>query len=518
MHLLGSQSYQNIIVLQTLVLAIFPVLLYYVGKEIGGQPVGVGLAMLTAFRDINSNLAVPFASNVAYSKLFGSELPAALLISLAALLAIRWLRMSNRPTWLPLLIGGVLGATALVRLQSSILIVVILAIAFFVISDRRRWLKHAILVVTGFAFVLTPWLVRNYVAAGGLVLDNPTSQTMTMARRWSGSTGNETLPRLPGESDAQYSSRLVKMAMASFKDNPGFVLHSAANHFINSEIASLLAFPVRDEVLSPSEFLIPQHTFWRTPLTLSQIPLFVFYLLLFSIGLASAWHYHRWIGLLPLGLGVVYNLWTALFLSSGERFIVPLDWSIHLYELFGLLILGGLLLSFVQGARENISAWIQRPFNNHIIAEASPALSRRYFSLSLILVLFLGAFLPVTEFIFPQKYPTQSQEEIIQQIGMMAEEGEIALYGRAVYPRYYNAGDGEPGTAKLGYGVAEKARLVFFLVGPQNGLVIFDLESAPQFFPNTSDVYMIGTQMENYFSPRVVKVIKNSQTELYINK
>ena len=517
-HFLGNQNYQNIITLQSLVLAIFPVLLYFLGKDIGGRPLGLGLALLAAFRDINSNIAVPFASNVTYSKLFLSEFPTALLISLATLLAIRWLRSSNRHSWFPLLIGGVLGAAALIRLQSSILAATIILLAFFVISNHKQWLKGSFFIVIGFALTIAPWLIRNYVATGGLVLDNPISQTMTMARRWSGSTGNEILPRLAGENDAQYSSRLTKMALASIKQNPGFILHTAANHFVNSEIASLLAFPIRDEILSPWELLIPQHAFWKTPLAVNQIPLFAFYLFLFSVGVVTAWHYHGMIGLLPLGLGLAYNLWTALFLSSGERFIVPLDWSVHLYELFGVLILGGLLLSFVQGVREDISAWIRMPSNDHSAIDESPVLSRRHLILSLILVLFLGAFLPMTESIFPQKYPPKSQIEIVQQIGMTAENGEIALYGRAIYPRYYDAGDGEPGTAKLGYGSDEKARLLFFLVGPQNGLVIFELDNAPQFFPNTSDVYMIGTQTDNYFSPRVVKVTKDSQTELYIDK
>jgi hypothetical protein len=341
---------------------------------------------------------------------------------------------------------------------------------------------------------------------------------MTMARRWSGSMGNETLPRLPGENDAHYSSRLTKLAIASFKQNPGFVLGTAANHFVNNEIASLLAFPVRDEIQSPVELFVPQHPFWRTPLTTSQIPLFAFYLFLFSVGLATAWHRHGWIGLFPLALGLVYNLWTALFLSSGVRFIVPLDWSVHLYEFWGLILLGGWLLSFTQGARENILDWLQSPSGYATINNETPALSRRRFLLSFAAVLILGVFLPITESIFPQKYSPKSQSEIVQQVGVAMEEGEIALYGRAVYPRYYDAGDGEPGTAKLGYGPEKNARLVFFLIGPENELVIFDLENAPLFFPNTADVYMIGTQKDNYFSPRVVKVIKNSKAELYINK
>jgi hypothetical protein len=135
--------------------------------------------------------------------------------------------------------------------------------------------------------------------------------------------------------------------------------------------------------------------------------------------------------------------------------------------------------------------------------------------LSFLLVLCLGGFLPFTEFSFPQKYPPKSQTEIMEQIGQTARPGELALYGRAVYPRYYESGDGEPETAKLGYGPVEQARLVFYLVGPNNGLVIFELENAPMFFPHASDVLMVGTKADGYFSPRVVMVIKDSRTEIY---
>jgi hypothetical protein len=371
--------------------------------------------------------------------------------------------------------------------------------------------------VTGFLLTMTPWLIRNYQAAGGLVLDNPISQTMTMARRWSGDTGNEILERLPGENVAQYSSRLTKMAVRDLMENPRFVLGTAANHFVNSEIASLLAFPARDQLSAPSELLSPQRAFWKTPLVRAQVPSLVFYVFLFSLGLAAAWHYHKLLGLLPLGLGLLYNAWTALFLSSGERFVVPVDWSVHLYELFGLLLLGALALSFTRGGYETISAWLRMPTPRPSVTDR-PAFSRRYFALSLAGVIVLSLFLPVTEFIFPQKYPPKSQPELTQEIGMPAQQGEIALYGRAVYPRYYDAGDGEPGTAKLGYGKEEKARLVFFLIGPESSLVIFELEKPPPFFPHTSDVYMIGTQTGGYFSPRVVKVMNGSQTQLYRNK
>ncbi len=518
LHLLGNQNYNNIIALQTLVLAFFPVLLYSLGTEIGGWPLGLSLSLLTAFRDINSNIAAPFADNVTYSKLFLSELPAALLISLAALLIIRWLRSVDRPVWYPLLIGGVLGAATLIRLQSFVLIIVILLLAFIAIRNWNQWLKSTFVLVTAFVLVVAPWIIRNYFATGGLVLDNPISQTMTMARRWSGSTGNEAIPRLLGENDAQYSSRLTRMAIESFKQHPRFILGMAANHFVNSEIGSLLAFPLRDKLISPSEVVLPEHAFWKTPVTVKQLPLFLFYLFLFAVGVVAAAQRHKLLGLLPLGLGLVYNFWSALFFSSGQRFIVPVDWSVQLYQLFGLLILCGFILSFTQTTRTNILNWMRQPSRADAISHTSDVPTKRRFILSLVVVLLVSGFLPITESIFPQKYLPKSQVEIAQPIGVQPNAGEVALYGRAIYPRYYKSGDGEPGTDKLGYKPSKQARLVFYLIGPNQQLVIFNVEKVPDFFPNASDVFMIGTQMENYFSPRVVLVTKNGQTQYYSNK
>jgi hypothetical protein len=513
-HLLGNQSYNNVIFLQTLVLGFFPVLLYLIGREFGGRPLGFGLALLTVFRDINANATVQFAGSVTSSKLFLSELPTALLICLVTLLSIRCMQRTKPPTWISLLSGGILGAATLVRSQSLILLPVIILIAFFVMPIRRQWLTSTASLLIGFVIVLTPWLIRNYFAAGGLILDNPFTQTMTLTRRWSGSEGNEILPRFPNEGDAEYSNRMMKMAIDIFKQNPSFILRNAANHFINSEISSLMVFPIRDKILSSDELLLPRHAFWKTPPTASQLPLFAFNLLIFSLGVGAAYRNHGLTGLFPLSFSLVYNIWSALFFTSGGRSIVPLDWAIYLYQLLGLLILGASILLFTNGAKKNASTWILESSSHRNVQELVPE-SRRSIFRVLILILCLGIFLPFTEAVFPEKYPPQSQEELAKNIGVMPENGEVVLYGRAIYPRYYEASDGEPETAKIGYEPSEKARLVFFLVGSKSGLVIFELDEAPEFFPHTSDVIMIGTQTADYFSARIVKVIKDSQSSLY---
>jgi len=214
---------------------------------------------------------------------------------------------------------------------------------------------------------------------------------------------------------------------------------------------------------------------------------------------------------------MAYNVWSALFFTSGGRFIVPLDWSVFLYQSYGLILLGGAILSFTYGAKENISAWLQG-----ITVQPEPVLregadSRRII-LTFILILFLGLFLPLTEIAFPKKYPLLTQSQIAAKIGVPLEDGDVAIYGRALYPRYYEAGDGEPETAKTGYAPAENARLIFFVVGNANILVVFDLANSPEYFPNAADVVLIGKYAENYFAPRVVGVLQNSQPVLYFTR
>ncbi len=519
LHFFAGQDYTRVILLQTLVLAAFPAVLYLLGRELGGRPLGLSLALVSALRDLTVNHATLIAQDYSYSKLFFSELPTALLLCLFTLLALRWARRRG-PDWLPLAAGGVLGLAALIRLQSVVLLLAALPIALAVLwRQRRRWLSGAVLMVLGVALALIPWVWRNYHITGGLILDNPISQYMTMARRWSGSNGNEIIPYLPGENDAQYASRMTGLALASLRQDPGRILAGAANHFFNNEIGNLLSLPLRDSLRTPGELLWPQHPFWQTPFAHPgplQLAWSAAYLLLFGLGVAVAWRKSGLTGLLPLVFSLVYNAWTALFLSSGDRFLVPIDWAAYLYHLLGLLTLGALALLGVQRAREKVSAWMETRYNGQDGHGRIVPVSWRRIVLTGSLILLLGASIPLTEMAFPQRYPALTQAQLAARTGLQAQPGEKLFYGRALYPRYYQSGEGEPGTSKLGYGQSDQARLVFYLLGPQNTLVIFPLPHAPNFFPNASDVYLAGTQRDGFVQAREVIVEKDGKSARFV--
>jgi hypothetical protein len=71
----------------------------------------------------------------------------------------------------------------------------------------------------------------------------------------------------------------------------------------------------------------------------------------------------------------------------------------------------------------------------------------------------------------------------------IARENQLsALRGRALYPRYYEPGNGETFTDSVGYKIADEGRLVFQTLGQVNGRIVFPMSEPPDFIPNASDV------------------------------
>lgn len=73
------------------------------------------------------------------------------------------------------------------------------------------------------------------------------------------------------------------------------------------------------------------------------------------------------------------------------------------------------------------------------------------------------------------------------------------IEGRALYPRFYGIGEGEPG-GSMGLAPGDSPHFYFFLIGPSNMVVHIPMEEAPEIdFPNASDVLVFGCQGEGNF-------------------
>jgi len=503
-HMIVGQNYDSMIVVQTLVLALFPVLLYLFGTEFFGRPLGVSIALLAVLRDHTSNMVAPFTDNISYSKLYLSEIPTAMLLILFLLIGLRWIKVGFPLFW-GLILGGVLGTAMLIRTQVIVALPVLLIFGVLRSKSFIPWFKRLTVMLMGLALVVTPWLWRNWQVSGDFIFDSPESQTINLALRYSRLNGVEpyVMP-YPGEDNATYNQRLQEMAWMAISSNPILALKAVLNSFLNHGVNNILLFPVREELQDPGELWLPKSAFWEkwdgTP-TVSQWMLLTFYLFLFALGLATAWHRNGQLGLLPLGINLLYNLWTSLALLSGQRFMLTMDWSIYTYYMIGLFAILSFLMYVTQHGRDIILDWYQRESVGRLPDWAGLG----HYVPVMILFLGIGLSLPLVERVFPKRYADVSQDFLLNDLSrssafqgsdvsmscfkdaVMENQLEI-MRGRAMYPRYYRAGDGESFTDSVGYKISGQSRLVFEMIGQLNRRVIFPMTDVPSFFPNAADV------------------------------
>lgn len=513
-HALSGQKYENIIALQTLFLAFFPVVLFFLGKELHSRPTGLVVALLAILREVTAIITTPFTDNASNSKLFFADLPTALVISLWVWLVVRWLKApgGRGRALLPLVVGGSIGLAMLFRTQSMFMILAVLLAALFVYRGRwDRWLRSVGLVVLGLALIVTPWLARNYSVTGQVAFDDSKSQTGSMAARYSLDGNDLSFMNRPGEDPREYSGRVTKGIFDFLFAHPGIVAGFVTAHFVNAEIANVFVLPVRNGLAATRELLMPSNAFWefwRGTLAPGQLLLFLLNLGLIALGVGAGWRRLGWAGLIPLLSNLSYNFSMSLARNSGGRYLLAVDWAAYLYAAVGLVEIAAAVLA-VLGIDPRRLASLLASKGEMGSEPSSPARVRSSVLIALALVA-VGSILPLVELVVPQRYADRAPEtlaaEVLQdarlaQSGInpvalerfLAQPGARIIEGRGLYPRYYAAGEGEPRTAKTAYEPLNYPRTVFLIASNHyNGLAVLRAPYAPASFPNAADVLAVG--------------------------
>ncbi len=535
-HALAGQDYEGVIALQTLLLAFFPVVLYFLGRELHSRPAGLVIALLAILREVTAIITSPITEDASTSQFFFADLPAALAISLWALLAIRWLKAPDRGVLAPLLTGGAMGLAMLIRTQSVFMLPVALLLALFSLPRslhwRMRglvWLRQSGWVLAGLLLVISPWLWRNVQVTGQLAFDDPKSQTGIMLIRYSMDEHGHP-PELaiqPGEDLAAYSNRVNQGLLKSLISQPGRIAGFVSAHFLNAEIGNLLLLPVRDAISSPGELLMPTRAFWENwsgKPSFGQALLMVVNLGLIALGTGAGWARLRWAGLALLLMNPSYNISHALARNSGWRYLLPVDWITYVYAAIGLMELAVVILLLMGLPRTRLQLLLAGR------DEGSPGFNSqgnmRRVALAVGAMFFLvGSILPMVERVIPRRYPEQTRsalvEELVRAVDLAgtgslldrlaafgADPDTRLLKGRALYPRYYAAGEGEPLTAKTGYEELDYPRTVLQVASNDYyGLVVLRAAQAPAYLPDTADVIIIGCMEQGYLEARAVLVL-----------
>ena len=325
LHLLFGENYVRILAAQTVVLALIPVALYYLGRKLHSHTAGVTVALFFIFREFTS-LLISSETRVTNTRMILVDLPTLLLLLLSCLFTIRW--FERRDGVSAFYAGGMFGLLLLLRTQSFLALLIILLIAFLVLGWRNRvsYLNVAWF-FTGLIISILPWLTHNYLLTGEIAFD-AAFQYKVLASQYAYS-GNLDLQSV----DLQGKSLPLILIGFALKD-PGFVFGFIANHFLATQIHGLLALPLIEPYYGIHAPVNLYWMDWAGQLDWYNVLLLILYLVVISFGLGAAWRRWRWMGLLPLAFSIGYTLGTAVGRFSGWRYDFPADWISYFY--FGI--------------------------------------------------------------------------------------------------------------------------------------------------------------------------------------
>jgi len=497
LHFLFGQDYIKIIAAQTLVLALFPVALYFLGSKLHSRAAGVTVACLAIFRELTT-LWISSNTRTASTKMFVTDFVTATALAFTCLAALVWIE--RRDTRSAMIAGGSFGLLLLLRTQSLIILPFLFILAFFVFHRNiNEWLRSGISFGLAMSLTVAPWLAHNYTVTGKLAFDDP-AQMAVIYSQYSFSD-NLDISKFNFETES-LGSRLLSFTL----ENPGFVGGFITNHFLNTEIGGLLALPLIERF---NGLLAPVNLYWikwNGSLTWYNFALIVFYLAVIAVGIGAAWARLKWIGLVPLAFNTGYALANGISRFSSWRYNLPVDWIVYLYFGIGIieivLWIAQLFGASDSGIRKLAS---ELPAMNPSGSKIKPVLLVAAFVL-------VGSLPWVAKGLAQPRY-TSTTQQLKQQVVAQGMESKaldeflsgpnsVILEGKTLYPRFFLRNDGifsaNPWPV---YKAREYARLGFLILNSSANGVIFPANK-PLPFPHGSDAVVLGCKHEDYVEVR----------------
>ncbi|GAB4500250.1 MAG: hypothetical protein OHK003_19650 [Anaerolineales bacterium] len=532
LHIFFGQNFETLMTAQAAVFAVFPAVVYLIGRELQGRALGISAGVLIALRGMNAIVAAKWI-DTASPKMVLTDFPTAIGISIFLLLFLKWFKLpskSNLLVWA----GAVFGLTLMVRIHILTLFPVVLAFIPFVIKLRWKQIVLAgMLVVIGVLSVSLPWELRNQ--ARGIPMYYMYYYRFDILLRYRYGIGVEShVPSLVTVKDhAHFDSaassnrnlsrhRDVQSGVETFCES---TVCSIANHFVHNAVTSVLTLPsshLFHDIWNTVKSDLPYwRQDWRGGSIGNDAVVMIFInLVVVSLGVGALWKKNGTLTLLPVLIFLAYILTNSLGFTSGGRYIAPVDWILYLFFAAGGLQCINWLLKMA-GFETDDQA-------NKIKNTEFPQLQKGAYFRALptfVMILALGMVLPLSEIFFQPRYQVREPEKILAELegsGLLEQAGlsnaELLEFlshpgarireGRALYPRYYPSGTGETDRSTY-YRYLDYQRLVFTLIGPYSpsaeGVVIPGF--APPFPFHAEDVVVLGCWNTTYYAPFIDAVV-----------
>jgi hypothetical protein len=526
LHSILGQNYGMLMTVQAIIFAVFPVLVYLIGRSLGMRAVGWVAALFTMFRGANSIAASKWI-DLAGPKMILTDFPTAIGIALLILVICEWMKKPNQKWQYLLWVGGIIGLTLMLRTNALIFLVFVPLYALLgYIPQWKNWLVASFLIVVGVIAITLPWELRN--ASRGAMIYSPiiTKFRQVIESRYpSPSSRLQEQENILSLATFQQTKTISSLYSTEGKTTPACksVACFAPKHFVHTVITSMLIVPTSPMLDDLRHMVKESNPYWRIDwdgtFTFSALCFFVLNIFFTALGISVAWKRQRWSNLAPLAIFVFYNVSNALARTSGGRYIVPVDWIISIYYVIGILFL------FTE-----LAAICDIKLHRLFDLEVEEYLSQPRFTfgriVTVLIILFaIGSLVPLAEKLYPPRYANfnitqalQENETQIKAAGLTMTQineflklpGSELFVGRTLYPRSYKMGQGE--IAFSPYTTMQFPRTGFVLVGPTGSEGVVLPGEFPKYFPHAADALVIGCKEKDYTDAVAVVLLDGTRT------
>lgn len=524
LHRFFGQDFETLVTAQAVLFAVFPAVVYLLGRELHSRALGISAGVLLALRGVNAIVAAKWI-DTASPKMMLTDFPTAIGISIFLLLLTKWVKKPSKMTFL-LWSGAAFGLTLMVRTHMLALLPMVLV--FIPIVMKLRWKQIVLMVllmVMGLLTVTLPWEIRNQARSIPMFYMYYYRIEIILFHRYGIGEGAN-IPSILSEGASDHivetpvrgllRQRNLEQASEPFCET---TLCSIINHFVHNTATSIVTLPSSLMFHDVWNIVKSDVPYWRQDWREGFVGieggiLIVVNLALISLGVGTFWKRSIILTLLPILIFLTYLLTNSLGFTSGGRYIAPVDWIVYLYFMAGGLQLIIWLLKMAGFNVEGESNYLEKK-------EFFLVKGNKYISIlpTMAAILAVGVLLPLSEMFLKPRYQVREASEILTKLensGLLEESGysrdEINRFlshpdammreGRALYPRYYPPGEGEPDRSTY-YRYLDYQRLVFTLISPYSptaeGVVLPGDLPAADF--HAADVVVIGCWNTTYYAP-----------------
>jgi len=373
LHLFAGNDYHMLSWLQVLVFSLIPVLLYYFCKHFNSYFFGIVLAFIMIFQQRNATiLAHKIAS--ANPKLLVTEV--FMLFGIVFVTYYLFLWMKEKQDKHILILGASIGSLMLVRINPVFILPTIMVIAFFMLRKKPKlFFKQILLLILGFSMVFSPWLIsganqegkswffiklKDVIQMRYTTFENNTSQINFAEYLSISSYQNAKMSSFSTENNSSRylfkpianTGKFEQAKLDGVESNKVLsVAGLMANHFLHNFSTSLLILPdslkisTLDE-LSAREYWQDDKT-WNGSFEPIQYIFIFINLIIIAIGITKSWKLYRWAGFAPIFVFVAYDLSLALAMTSGSRYIIPINWIVFFYYILGVIYLVRISMNYL---------------------------------------------------------------------------------------------------------------------------------------------------------------------------